>query len=155
MQIEKKYEQWKANEEWQVIFKSAYLILKQISDACISCVAKINDFPKKQENAVFNYAYKHQDSIFAGLADSVELLDFSNMSLTEWKFERGQIMLKGWFRAKFKLQTGNAKDYASDNGIIEERDKGFDFSATLNDDFSIAYDNEQQTDLIAIKLQGK
>ena len=142
------------DEEWQVIFKSAYLILKQITDICISYAAKIIDFPEMRENAVFNYADKHQDRIFSDLADSVELLSFSKMSLKEWKIEQGQIMMAGWFCAKFKLQMGTAEDYAVGNGIIEEQDKSFDFSVTLNDDFSIAFDNKMQTDLITIKLQG-
>ena len=64
-----------------MIFKSAYLILKQITDICISYAAKIIDFPEMRENAVFNYADKHQDRIFSDLADSVELLSFSKMSL--------------------------------------------------------------------------
>lgn len=141
------------DQEWQVIFKSAYLILKQISDICIFYSTRINEFPKTQENAIFDYVNKHQD-IFASLADSVELLDLPKMSLNNWKIEQGQIALTGWFLAKLKLQTGSAEDYASDNGIIEEQDKGFDFSTILNDDFSIAYNNEKQTDSITIKLQG-
>ncbi len=63
-------------------------------------------------------------------------------------------MMTGWFCAKLKLQRGTAEDYAAGNGIIEEQDKSFDFSVTLNDDFSIAFDNKMQTDLITIKLQG-
>ncbi len=85
---------------------------------------------------------------------NVQLLSFSKMSLKEWKIEQGQIMMTGWFCAKFKLQMGTAEDHAVGNGIIEEQDKSFDFSVTLNDDFSIAFDNKMQTDLITIKLQG-
>lgn len=54
--------------------------------------------------------------------------------------------MTGWFCAKLKLQMGTAEDYASDNGIIKEQDQGFDFS--------IAFDNKKQTDLITLKLQG-
>lgn len=47
------------DEEWQAIFKSAYLLLKQVSDICISCISKIEEFPRTQENVVFEYVKKH------------------------------------------------------------------------------------------------
>lgn len=63
--------------------------------------------------------------------------------------------MKGWFLAKLKLQKGSAEDIESGNGSIEEVDKGFDFEVTLNDDFSIAFDNGKNADCISIRLQGK
>lgn len=142
------------DEEWQTIFKSTYLILKQISDICIEEINRIFEFPQSQENAVFDYATRHKESIFASLANYVELLDYPRMKLQRWKIDNGKIILKGWFLARLKLQNGSANDLKSGAGVIEEVDKGFDFEVTLNDDFSIAYDAEQQKDCISICLSG-
>ena len=112
------------DEEWQAIFKSAYLLLKQVSDICISCISQIEEFPRTQENAVFEYAEKHKAEFFDPLADYVELLDFPKMKMSDWKIEKGKITLK------------------------------FDFSITLGDDFKIVKDRETQKEIIEIKLQG-
>ena len=142
------------DEEWQAIFKSAYLVLKQVSDICIAMINKVMEFTQSKENAVFDYATKHHDKVFSPLADSVEILDYPQMSMQSWKIENGKTVLKGWFLAKLKLQNGSAEEIESGNGSIEEVDKGFDFVVTLNDDFSIAYDSENNTDLISVLLQG-
>ena len=63
--------------------------------------------------------------------------------------------MKGWFLAKLKLQNGTAEDIKAGAGSIEEVDKGFDFEVTLNDDFSIAFDNDSKADRIYINVQGK
>lgn len=104
------------DEEWQAIFKSAYLLLKQVSDICISCISQIEEFPRTQENAVFEYAEKHKAEFFDPLADYVELLDFPKMKLSDWKIEKGKITLKGWFVATLKLQQGDAE--AVENGML-------------------------------------
>lgn len=141
------------DEEWQTIFKSAYLILKQVSDICIVTINRIIEFPQSQENAVFKYATAHQDSIFSTLADSVEVLDYPKMVLTNWKVDRGRIIVKGWFLVKLKLQNGSAEEIELGTGSIEEVDKGYDFEATLNDDFSVAHDSENEDGLISIQIQ--
>lgn len=141
------------DEEWQTIFKSAYLILKQVSDICIVTINRIIEFPQSQENAVFKYATAHQDSIFSTLADSVELLDYPKMVLTNWKVDRGRIIVKGWFLVKLKLQNGSAEEIELGTGSIEEVDKGYDFEATLNDDFSVVHDSENEDGLISIQIQ--
>ena len=41
------------DEEWQTIFKSAYLILKQISDICIAMINRVMEFPQSKENLRF------------------------------------------------------------------------------------------------------
>lgn len=142
------------DEEWQAIFKSAYLLLKQVSDICISCISQIDDFPQTQENAVFEYAEKHKAECFDQLADYVEILDFPEMTLSNWKIEKGRIALKGWFSAMLKLQQRNAEAIENGAGSITTECKGFDFSITLGDDFKIATDKETQKEIIEIKLQG-
>ena len=132
------------DEEWQAIFKSAYLLLKQVSDICISCISQIDDFPQTQENAVFEYAEKHKAECFDQLADYVEILDFPEMTLSNWKIEKGRIALKGWFSAMLKLQQRNAEAIENGAGSITTECKGFDFSITLGDDFKIATDKETQ-----------
>lgn len=138
------------DEKWQIIFKSAYLLLKQVSDICISCISQIEGFAQTQENAVFEYAEKHKAECFNHLADYVEILDFPKMVLSEWKIEKGKITLSGWFSAKLKLQLGEANETCS----ITTEDKGFDFSITLGDDFKIAINKDTQKEIIEIKLQG-
>lgn len=142
------------DEEWQTVFKSAYLILKQISDICIAMINRIIEFSQSQENAVFRYVTAHKDSIFSTLADFVELLDYPKMNVQSWKIDNGKTILTGWFLAKLKLQNGSAEDVKSGTGSIEEVNKGFDFEVTLNDDFSIAFDSESGTDCISLHLQG-
>lgn len=140
------------DEEWQIIFKSAYLVLKQVSDICIATINRIIEFPQSKENAVFDYAATHQDSVFSALADSVELLDYPEMTLSNWKIDHGKIILKGWFLAKLKLQNGTAEEIGTGAGAIEEIGKGFDFEIMLDDDFSIVRDSENN-DCILIQLQ--
>lgn len=143
------------DEEWQAIFKSAYLVLKQVSDICISCISQIEEFPQTQENAVFEYAENHKAECFDPLADHVELLDFPKMKLSDWKIEKGKITLKGWFSATLKLQHGDAEAVENGTGSITTEDKGFDFTITLGDDFKIAKDKDTQEELIDIHLQGE
>lgn len=140
--------------EWQAIFKSAYLLLKQVSDICISCISQIEEFPRTQDNAVFEYAEKHKTECFDHLADYVELLDFPKMVLSDWKVEKGTITLKGWFSATLKLQQGDAVAVENGTGSISTEDKGFGFSVTLGDDFKIAKHHDTQQELIEIKLQS-
>lgn len=142
------------DEEWQVIFKSAYLLLKQVSDICISYISQIEEFPQTQENAVFEYVEKHKVECFDYLADYVELLAFPKMVLSDWKIEEGKITLRGWFSATLKLQHGNAEAIENGTGSIVSEDKGFEFSVTLGDDFKIATDKDTQKEIIEIKLQG-
>ena len=142
------------DEEWQTIFKSAYLVLKQVSDVCIATINRIIEFPQSQENAVFDYVTAHQDNVFSALADSVELLDYPEMSLNDWKIDHGKIILKGRCCVKLKLQNGTAEDNKAGIDSIEEVDKRFDFEVALNDDFSITHDSESNTDRILIQLQG-
>lgn len=119
-----------------------------------ACISQIDDFPQTQENAVFEYAEKHKAECFDQLADYVEILDFPEMTLSNWKIEKGRIALKGWFSAMLKLQQRNAEAIENGAGSITTECKGFDFSITLGDDFKIATDKETQKEIIEIKLQG-
>ena len=114
----------------------------------------MTEFPKEHDNAVLVYAESHQDVLFANLANSVELLDFSKMALSKWKVDHGKIILSGWFLANLKLQNGAPEEIEAGAGEITEAEKGFDFEVTLNDDFSLAHDNEGN-DSISISIQGE
>lgn len=140
--------------EWQTIFKSAYLILKQISDICISCIVQIEDFVKTQENAVYNYVFDHQVDCFGTMADHVEFLDMPKMAVSHCKIDKGNFLISGWFLATLKLQNGDAEAVENGTGSIMEEDKGFDFSVTLDDDFKIVIDKSTQKEMIEISLQN-
>lgn len=142
------------DEKWQAIFKSAYLLLKQVSDICIFSISQIEEFPQTQENDVFEYAERNKAECFDHLADHVELLDFPKMVLSHWKIEKGKITLSGWFSATLKLQQGDAEAVENGMGSITTESKGFNFSITLGDNFKIATDKETQKEIIEIKLQG-
>ena len=142
------------DEEWQAVFKSAYLMLKQVSDICIDYITRIEDLFKTKDNVIFEYAEKHQKEYFGFLADDVELLDFSKMVISSRKMEKGKTILSGWFLAKLKLQKGDSEAVQKGTGSISEEEKGFDFSVTLDDDFKIMKNKESDTDIIEIKLQG-
>lgn len=141
------------DEEWQVIFKSAYLILKQISDICISCITNMEDFIREQDNAIFVYAEKNQESLFGTLADYVELLDFSKIKLNEWKFEHGETTLIGWFEVLLKLQNGSSEDVSNGIGTIDEVRKGYNYKVVLDSDMKIVIDRETGNSLITISPQ--
>lgn len=142
------------DEEWQAIFKSSYLLLKQVSDISISCMSWIDEFPRMQENAVFKYAAEHKEEYFESLADHVELMDFTNMKLSDWRIEKGTITLKGWFSSTLKLQQGDVEPGENETDFIATEDKCFDFSVTLDDDFKITRDKDNQKEVIEIKLRG-
>ena len=90
----------------------------------------------------------------AGAAAAAHPMDFPEMTLSNWKIEKGRIALKGWFSAMLKLQQRNAEAIENGAGSITTECKGFDFSITLGDDFKIATDKETQKEIIEIKLQG-
>lgn len=106
----------------------------------------------------YNYRYPHEvDPLAASNSYAiiyVEILDFPEMTLSNWKIEKGRIALKGWFSAMLKLQQRNAEAIENGAGSITTECKGFDFSITLGDDFKIATDKETQKEIIEIKLQG-
>lgn len=142
------------DQEWQTIFKSAYLLLKQVSDICISCIARIEEFRQTKENAVFEYAEKHKSECFDTLADYVELLDFLEIVTSDWKVVKGTITLRGWFTAKLKLQQGDAEAIENKTGSIDDVDKGFDFCVILGDDLNIVKDKETKKNLLKSNFNG-
>ena len=74
--------------------------------------------------------------------------------MSDWKIEKGKIILKGWFSARLKLQQGDAGGIENGTGFIREEEKGLDFSVTLGDDFKIAKDKETQKECVEIRMQG-
>jgi|UPI00050945CC hypothetical protein len=140
------------DEEWQIIFKSAYSMLKLISDICITCIAGIENIAKNQENAIFEYVKNHENELFASLADYVELLNFSEMHLLNWEIDKGEIHLSGWFKVKLKLQNGTSIDIEKGMSTISEEEKEYDFSASLDESFHLLKDMEGN-ELINIKLK--
>lgn len=139
------------DEEWQAIFKSAYLVLKQISDICISYVSQICDFPKKQINPVLEYAEEHADELFSDLADSVEVLSFPEINLSRWIIDDGTIQLSGWFKVKLKLQNSDNPEAPDGTQILEE-EKGYNYVIFLDEDFITKLD-EDGNKRIQIQIQ--
>lgn len=139
------------DEGWQAVFKSAYLLLKQVADICISYISRIEDFPKAQDNCVLRYAESNQETVFNSLADHVELLEFRKMTLNTYKIENKKIQITSMFLALFKLQDGTAEDIASGNGQIREEIKGFDYSAVVDEEFNILQGEDGPQ--IILKLQ--
>ena len=103
---------------------------------------------------MYQYLESHVEEHFGSLAESVELLDFHQMKLTEWKIEKGYINLRGWFLASFKLQEGDADAIQNGTGTISEETKGFYFAVTLGEDFKLAKNKDTQKELIEITLQA-
>ena len=75
------------------------------------------------------------------------------MMLSKWRVEKGQIVLKGWFLAKLKLQQGDAGDIQNGVDPIIEEEKGFDFQVTLDENFEIVKDRDTHIEIIEIHLQ--
>ena len=121
------------DEEWQVIFKSAYLVLKQISDICIDTINRIAELSQDRYNVIFEYVFQHKN-LLGDIDDSYEL---HGMSLKNWKIDNGNIVILVDFTLR-KDQTGEAKQY--------------EYQATLNDDFIIA--TVDQKDCVTISCIG-
>lgn len=139
------------DEEWQAIFKSAYLVLKQVSDICISYISQICDFPTIQDNPVIKYAEEHAGELFSDLADSVEVLSFSEINLSRWIIDDGAIQLSGWFKVKLKLQNSDNPEAPDGTQILEE-DKGYSYDIFLDEDFRTKLD-EEDNERIQIRIQ--
>ena len=114
------------DEEWQVIFKSAYLVLKQISDICIDTINRIAELPQDRDNVIFEYVLQHKD-LLGDIDDSYEP---HGMSLKNWKIENGNIVVSGVFTLR-KDQTEETKQY--------------EYQAALDDDFTIATVNQTES----------
>ena len=101
--------------------------MKQVSDICISLISQIEEFPRTQENAVFEYAEKHKSECFDSLADDVELLDFSKMVLSDWKVEKGTITLASLMRKPWNMKVENClfllllPNCSVVNGVLPDR----------------------------------
>lgn len=121
------------DEEWQVIFKSAYLVLKQISDICIDIINRITELRQDRDNVIFEYVFQHKN-LLGDIDDSYEP---HGMSLKKWKISNGNIVVSGDFILS-KDQTGETKKYK--------------YQATLNDDFTIA--TVDQKDCVTISCIG-
>ena len=130
------------DEDWQIIFKSAYLILKQVSDICMNLAARIHDLPNLDENSIFIYVKENQRVIFSCLADYDGLLDLNKLEINIWRIKKGKIELSGSFVAKIKL------------GVNEEIEKHINFNTLLNEDFSIYFDNITNKKIIDFILEN-
>ena len=139
------------DEEWQSIFKSAYLVLKHISDTCISYISQICEFPHMPDNPVIKYAENHSDDLFSELADSVEILSIPKIDLSKWEIIDGTIKLTGWIKVKFQLQNMD-KPEAQDGIQIYEDEKGYNYTIDLDEDFKTKLD-EDEKERITIELQ--
>lgn len=139
------------DEEWQAIFKSAYLVLKQVSDICISYISQICDFPNIQDNPVLEYAEEHAGELFSDLADSVEVLSFPEINLSKWIIDEGAIQLSGWFKVKLKLQNSDNQE-APDGIQIMEEDKSYNYVIFLDENFRTKMD-EEDNERIQIRIQ--
>ncbi len=139
------------DEEWQTIFKSSYLILKQISDICIYCISNLNEMFQDQENIIINYICNNQTDLFSSLADFVELLDFYEMSLDKYKISNGKFHLQGTFTVILKLQNGTAEEIEKGIGDIIEARELYRYEAYL-DNLSAFSVDENGKERISIKI---
>ena len=113
------------DEEWQTIFKSAYLILKQISDICIEVLNRILEFPTIKENQLFDYVTDHPEVLYSQGNEGFILSDFLGMRLDTWKVDNENIEMSGSFVALLYKEEG-----------IEVQNN-YHFEITLDNDFSI------------------
>ena len=143
------------DEEWQLIFKSAYLILKQITDICIDVTKKIESVAIPQNSPVAHFIESNAKDIEAinELGEYVELLDVTDIKIDSHNINDGNINLRGTTSIKVKIQEGNAEDIANDNGMIfSEELRVLRYNVTLTDDFEIKNNSTTKQPLIEFSL---
>ena len=120
------------DEEWQIIFKSAYLILKKISDICIDTVYSIFSLNEVNDNSIIEYVMNNPVECVNRLADHVELLGASQISLTHFELSNSLITATGIIKLKVKLQNGESDDIMEETGeILSEEPVVIKFNAKL------------------------
>ena len=123
------------DEDWQLIFKSAYLILKKISDICIDTVYRIFSLCEIDENPIVEYVMNNPIDCVNHLADHVEILEASRISLTQFELNNSLITVSGIIKLKVKLQKGESDDIREETGeILSEEPVVICFEAKLYDD---------------------
>lgn len=123
------------DEDWQLIFKSAYLILKRISDICIDTVYRIFSLNEIDENPILEYVMNNPIDCVNRLADHVEILEVSQISLTHFELDNSFITVSGIIKLKAKLQKGESDDIREETGeILSEEPVVISFEAKLYGD---------------------
>ena len=123
------------DEDWQLIFKSAYLILKKISDICIDTIYRIFSLSEIDENPIVEYVMNNPIDCVNHLADHVELLEASRISLTQFELNNSLITVSGIIKLKVKLQKGESDDIREETGeILSEEPVVISFETKLYDD---------------------
>lgn len=119
------------------------MLLKQISDICISCVSDINEMIKDKDNVILNYVFSNKDHIFEGLADDIEILDFLKMSLKKHKIKNEKHIISGTFTVRLKLQFGTDEEVEMGEVFIDVKDITYNYSAILDNVNTISKDENQ------------
>lgn len=143
------------DEEWQLIFKSAYLILKQITDICIDVTKEIESVAIPENSPVAHFIESNTKDIEAinELGEYVELLAVTDIKIDSHNINDGNINLRGTTSIKVKIQEGNAEDIANDNGMIfSEELRVLRYNVTLTDDFEIKTDATTQQPMVEFNL---
>lgn len=137
------------DEEWQIIFKSAYLVLKKISDICIDTVYRIFSLNEIDNNPIVEYVMHNAIDCVNSLADHVEILEASQISLTHFEINNSLITASGIVKLKVKLQKGEADDIREETGeILSEEPVVINFEAKLYDDnLEIVSTNDGQKEI--------
>ena len=136
------------DEDWQIIFKSAYLILKKISDICIDTVYGIFSLNEIDNNPVIKFIMNNSIDCLNSLADHVELLEVTQISLTHFEINNTMITVSGTVKLKVKLQNGEADDVQKGIGeILPEEPKVVKFKTILNDNLEITETRDGQKNI--------
>lgn len=142
------------DEDWQLIFKSSYLILKRISDICIDTVYHIFSLNEIDNNPIVEYVMNNSIDCVNFLADHVEILETSQISLTHFDLNNSLINASGIIKLKVKLQKGEADDIEEENGEIRsEEPVVIAFNAKLYDNLEIVNSNDGQK-VIELSIAG-
>ena len=141
------------DEEWQIIFKSAYLILKQITDICIDVTKEIESVTILPDSPIARYVESNDVECITSLAEYVELLSIEGIHVNSYSIENGEIKIKGSVSIKVKLQNGEPADIGDDNGnILSEETRMLTYNVTFTDDMSIKNDCDTQKPLIEFSI---
>lgn len=152
------YSRWNEitkQEEWNDTYNEGFKKLKKLQPKRKKDFSEFNfslcDFPTIQDNPVIKYAEEHAGELFSDLADSVEVLSFSEINLSRWIIDDGAIQLSGWFKVKLKLQNSDNPEAPDGTQILEE-DKGYSYDIFLDEDFRTKLD-EEDNERIQIRIQ--
>jgi len=123
--------------DWQTIFKTAYFLLKPMTDICIGYLEKIKVICDDEDDYIARVFENETFDCFDKLSTHTRVVEISGVSVKQHKLEQGNTFLCGTVDVSLNLQYGSDHDNRNGDGNVEERTVTCDFSVLLDVDFDV------------------